>query len=262
MFMCISPPHATAQAESLFTNINDINVFASCWSTRSDFLQRSNACPNQYGLEVYWELTSFRLWKKAPPPSPPGTWQRSEKEVTVSETGQDSIVRYTWAKAEPPAPAASLSLELALGYSHFSGFEASEPAYELRGTVRELPAIALYGSVTNTQRYWNFAQPYLGVRTGLIQLQNVQALVPIDGDSVVAHPGNAQVFQAGFSAGLAIGRSPIFGTVEYSHHIRRFPSVQWGGTGSTRLPADLPTEFDFSGPSLALGIQVRVREPK
>jgi hypothetical protein len=64
---------------------------------------------------------------------------------------------------------------------------------------------------------------------------------------------------SGAVGGVAI---PVFGRfdviAEHAYHLRRFPSIQWHTSGN-RIPARLPREFDFSGPTVAVGLQVNVR---
>jgi hypothetical protein len=251
---------AQAQFESALGSVTDVNLFSSCLSTNSPLLRRSGDCikQNSFGIEVLWGLKTFHLGTR---PDSTFSWRLTEKEVTYRGAGEDSVRRYVRSKAEakPGALWGRVELEMALGYSQLSGFESARPEFELRGTVRELPALALYGTFV-----WERApavKPYLGVRSGLIQLHNLQALVATAPDTTVTYLGTAQVFQLGGAAGVAVGREPLHLVVEYAYNARRFGSIQWTGTG-TRVPNVLPRELDFTGPSVSLGIQLHIREPK
>ena len=152
-------------------------------------------------------------------------------------------------------------LEMGLGYSQFGGFESEDAAYELRGTVRDLPAVSLYATWTGLPG----VRPYAGLRTGYITLRNVQAydrFNPPDDTIGTVYSATADALQLGPLIGLGLGWGRVYLTGEVAYLRRRLPSIQWAAGSNTRIPASLPRELDFSGLSFALGLQVQVRDPK
>jgi hypothetical protein len=256
-----APLSAQIGFESLFSGITDISVSFTCWNTRSAFLREEESCPSRkagYGVEVLWNLRSIPVGPK-PKIRSDTTWTLTEKEESYRGAQVDSIRRYA-VKVEPGTdPRPSVLIEVGLGYSQFSGFESSDPEFEIRGSVREIPAVTLYGTLIRDGKL-GWIKPYVGVRTGLIQLHNVQLYDSIAADSVVVFSGSAQTFQIGGAIGVALGDGPLHAFAEAAYHFRRFPSVQWGAAGANRLPDTLPRGFDFSGPSVSIGVQVGIRE--
>lgn len=251
---------AHAQFEGVLGSITDVHIFSSCLSTDSESLRRSGSCISQYsfGIEVMWGLTTLRFGQDA---DSAFAWKRAEKELNFEGGAADSVVRYVPTKVQTKAAQhwGGLQIEMALGYSQLAGFQSTSPDYELRGTVRELPALALYGTLSFAE--FPHVKPFAGLRSGLIQLHNFQALLQTAPDTRVAYLGSAQVFQLGGAVGLAIGMEPLHLIAEYAYNVRRFPSIQWTGTGAP-LPENLPTELDFTGPSVSLGVQIHVRDPR
>jgi hypothetical protein len=254
---------ALAQFEGFLEKVTDINIFASCWNTGGD-LDRSN-CPgrNGYGIEVLWNLGRF--------PTSPGPVVQKPTQVDVRygqvARGQggdsvtvllDSTITY---QVTTPATAAdnAILLEVALGYSQFSGFGSEDSRYHLDGAVREIPSLTLYASFPNRIPV---VTPYLGLRTGLIELRNAQLYDRVASDTVAVYSGTAQAFQLGLVAGgavpsLVIPRTQF--TAEVAYHLRRFPSVQWAKDGA-RTPSYFPRSLDFSGFSFSLGAQISLRD--
>ncbi|HEX6912741.1 MAG TPA: hypothetical protein VF142_20205 [Longimicrobium sp.] len=245
--------------ESLWGGVTDISISGSCWNTRSEFLREEQSCPNKkigYGVEVIWNLRSIPIGKK-PDGEPDTAWVLAEKDESFRGGQVDSVRHYTVQVNAVEDERPRVLIEVGLGYSQFSGFESADPEYELRGMVREIPAVNLYGTL-NWDRLGPF-KPYLGVRSGLIQLHNVQLYDSITADTAVVYFGSAQTFQLGGIAGLAFGASPVHVFGEFAYNLRRFPSVQWGTAGTNRLPDTLFKSFDFSGISLSVGLQVSIR---
>ncbi len=263
--LCGTPVSAVAQFESLLTSVTDINVFTSCWSTPKGVGSPNCGDRLGYGLEVLWELKRYPLSTATQLPDSMNL-VGVEKRYPRGAGGRGSAAADSTLKYEriPGGKKAKreLLLELALGYSQFTGLESDDPTYELRGTVREIPSLSLYGSFTGLPG-GEFVVPYLGARTGLIRLQNVQIFDSVHTESTVVYSGAAEAFQLGaaIGVGISVPGLPVTASVEASYHQRKFVSVQWTPVGN-RVPARFPREFDFSGPSLSFGLQVRVRPPK
>jgi len=212
--MSILPSRASAQIgiEDLLGSVTDIDVSASCWATRSASL-RSSDCPggrNGYGVEVLWSLKTIHL---GPAPRVDTTWVPSQKTVTVRGGRPDTITTLVMKEEEAETTGWRLLIELALGYSQFSGFRSADERYDLRGTEREQPSLAFYGSL-NGPGILRHLSPYLGVRWGLIRLSDVQLFTPAEGDETTAYTGHAEVFQVGGALGIAVVGALQFGRIE------------------------------------------------
>jgi hypothetical protein len=270
--MAPAPLAAQIGVESLLSNVTDISFSLSCWKDNSPSLQEKGSCINErngYGVEVLWGLRSIPIGRglKGSAAAPDTTWEVVEKEVRFDGATSDSTRMYARKLKPKDDPRQwSVFLELGLGYGQFSGFESANPAFDVRGTVREIPSLTLYGTL-NHKKFLRYAQPYIGVRTGLIQLHNAQIFSQIKADSVVnpdtvaVFTGGAQAFQLGGVAGIGLELGPAHFFVEGAYHVRRFPSIQWT-SGTNRMPADLPRSFDFTGTTISVGVQVHIRDPK
>lgn len=255
------PARGQLGVEDVLESVTDISVSGSCWSTRSASLRRAD-CPggrNGYGLEVMWELKTIHLGQR---PRVDTAWVESQKTVTLRDGRADTVTTLVMQTAEQESDGWSLLIELALGYSQFSGFQSADDRYDLRGTVREQPSLAIYASLSGPGLLQRFS-PYVGVRSGLVRLNDVTLFTPADADEeeTTAYTGHAEVFQVGGALGLALDVGPASWFVEGQLNLRRFPSVDWtAGAGGT-LPGFLPRALDFSGPSLSVGLQIHIREP-
>jgi hypothetical protein len=258
------PTRARAQIEfgDLLSHVTDIAVSGNCWSARSESL-RGLQCPrSNYGLEVLWEVGTLPLG--GPKPAVVTTWVPSEKTVTVRQGHADTVTTLTRKEEEVVDPRAyRLVVELGVGYSNFSGFTSSDARFELRGSVREQPSVAVYGSLEGPGILERVG-PYVGLRSGLVRLGDVQAFIPPEGDPVDVYHASAELIQVGVSAGVAaeiFESASVF--VEGQLNLRRFNSVDWTGGEAATIPGFLPRSLDFGGPSLSFGVQIHVRnEPE
>ena len=220
-------------------------------------------CPtakNGYGLEVSYEVTRIKVGRDSVKHDPVPT------AIDVKCTGADACETTKHYVSDKPHwdPVSYLVMELALGYSQFSGFSSSDPNLELQGAVRELPAVSIYFTLMSDRRLLvpHWVSPYIGVRSGLIQLSNVTLNDRLRADTLVTYPGAASAFQFGGVAGLGINvgdRMNFF--IEVADQIRRFPSVQWSSPGTNKIRDTFPRSLNFSGPALTAGVQVTIRKP-
>jgi len=261
-FMAASVLPASAQFEGLLEKVTDVNIFASCWNTGGD-LDRSS-CPgrNGYGLEVLWNLGRHPTTHGPVDQKATGVDVRYGR-VARGAAGDSAVVlldsTITYQVTTPAIPVKkAILLELALGYSQFSGFESDDARYKLDGAVREIPSVTLYASFPDRVPV---VTPYAGLRTGLIELRNVQLYNLIGSDTVAVYSATAQAFQLGLVGGGAVSSRFIPRTqftAEVAYHLRRFPGVQWAKDGA-RTPDYFPRSLDFSGFSFSLGAQISVR---
>jgi hypothetical protein len=160
-------------------------------------------------------------------------------ETFVVVPGKDTATKY-WI------------VELALGYSQFSGLASRDPCFELRGTVREFPSLTVYMSFDG---YVPFATPYIGLRSGLIDVHNLQAVDGLSSTNTTVYGASPKAFEFGGIIGVAFGSWMLAPRVEYAYTKRDFPSVHWSpGTAPTRVPREL----SFTGWSVSVGLQVNL----
>ena len=257
-----APARAQLGVESLLSEVHDIYLFSSCWNTRSNFLRQSESCPsekNGFGVEVLWGITSIPLGERPDTVRERTSWKLASKEVTNRAGAVDSTRHYTVEVETVGDDRPTIDLELALGYSQFTGFSSSDPAFSILGSVREIPSLALYGTLDHGWGPIHWLQPFVGLRSGIIKLHDVQLRDPVPGDSVVTYAASAETFQVGAALGLSATVARFSLIVEGAYNLRRFPSVTWTG-GSNQIPSSFPPGFDFSGTVLSVGVQVHLRD--
>ena len=258
----LAPTSVCAQDfADLIKNVSAVSFSVSCWSERGA-VQRKG-CPSKevdYGIEVSYQVTKVALpWSRNK--VVPGEWKAVRKEVvnkngrpdttTIYEPGEDTTIMSSY-----------LMIDVAVGYSQFSGFSAVDPTFELKGAVREIPAVSIYGTLSSddSSSLLKLVRLRLGLRSGLIQLWDVQANDPIGANTFDTYTGNAHTFQLGANAALALAwKKELYPFVEYSWMLRKFPSVQWSLAEAHTVPQRFPRELDFSGPSLAVGLRIDIK---
>jgi hypothetical protein len=192
-------------------------------------------------------------------------------QVVVAVKHGDSTVTQTFVpKAASPTPRdTSWLFEFGLGYSQLAGFVSGDPSQELRGSVRAAPTVAVYATSEHplTGTFPIHLYPYLGLRSGLIQLQSVRMYA----DTALASNGqtmssnvyaaSGSAFQAGMVAGLVtdIGLTNLF--VEGAYTWRDFPSVEWTGPNKA-IPRTLPHRLNLSGTTVSVGLQISLGAAK
>lgn len=260
------PLHAQVGIESLLGSITDLDISISCWNTSSDFLRDRQQCPfhSGWGVEAIFHITDVRLGPKPRPSPTDTTWNVDKRELDFSGGRVDSVRTYT-AKVEPTDTRSSIQVELGLGYGQFTGFASSDTTFAIRGTVREIPALTVYGTWIRPQGTLHWLSPYVGVRTGVLQLHNVQLFQPGTADSVIVYKAAADVFQIGAVGGLS-ARSDKFPELmafaEFGYQVRRFPSVEWNAASGGKILRSFPTSLDFTGFTFEMGFQFHIRDAK
>ncbi|MBM4193709.1 MAG: hypothetical protein FJ202_04925 [Gemmatimonadetes bacterium] len=168
----------------------------------------------------------------------------------------DSTETYTIEKGVDTTATKWMILELALGYSQFSALKSNDRDFELRGVARELPSVGSYLSFSG---YIPFATPFIGIQSGIIDIQNLQAISGIQTSQVSVYSGAPKALQMGAKVGLAVGSDRALVRVEYAYHFREFHSLQWGASA---MPTKIPRELSFSGGTLSTGLQINLRDFK
>lgn len=262
LLSAVSPLKIQAQDfAELIKNVGAVSFSVSCWSERGAVKRKG--CPSKevdYGIEVSYQVTKIAFpWSHNT--LVPGEWKAVRKEVvnrngkpdttTIYEPGEDSTIMSSY-----------LMLEVGVGYSQFSGFSSVDPSFELKGAVREIPSVSIYGTLASddASSLLKHLRLRLGLRSGLIQLWDVQANDPIDATTFDTYTGSAHTFQLGANAGLAfVFKKELYPFIEYSWMLRKFPSVQWSLAEAHTMPQRFPTELDFTGPSLTVGLRIDIK---
>jgi hypothetical protein len=246
----------------IIKDVNSISFYASCWSARGQ-LQRNDCWSKavDYGVDVTYQVTKVPL---------PGSsnkevedaWKPARKEITDHNGRKDTTVVYEPVE-DSTIMSSYLQIDVGLGYSEFSGFSAIDNSFELRGAIREIPAVSVYGTVSSDSPHSLLHKLRLrvGVRSGLIQLNDVQAIDPVGDGNGDVYFGTAQTFQLGGVAGLALAyKKEIYPYIEWMWMRRKFQSVQWTFTDESHtVPERFPRELDFSGPSLSIGMRIQLK---
>jgi hypothetical protein len=137
------------------------------------------------------------------------------------------------------------TFEMGLGYGQLFGFQAGDPQFDLRGQVRDLPAVTLYAT-------YDPLGTYFGVRSGFMKVQGLQ--VYNEAGNVFA--GEADSFLV---AGVVGGSTEFQGItvfLEGAYSVRHFPSVEWSSLQfSVPLDTGLPRELSFSSWTIGTGVQ-------
>lgn len=256
--MCLvllSPTPASAQfgaLEALASNVTDLSFFGGTGGLLpGSGLMDSGSRMFSFGVELLFEIASVERpipGAEAPPVSDSVrlTWNRME--VIRSEEGVDSVYYYEVERAPRPAPPSEKiwSIEMGIGYGQVSGFELADPALQLRGSIRDLPAASVYASYEP----WS---TYFGLRTGFMRTKGLQVF---DKNTGEVNSGAAEAFLAAFLVGYMWSLGDFWAFAETAYTSRYFPSVEWK---SGPLPDGVPTDFQVSGWSFTTGIQFPIR---
>ena len=248
LFAAASPAVAQLGAiEALLRNVTDVSFYAGSglFFPKPDLLDESEHGLSSYGVELLFEIGAVR--RARPSNTPPSTdsvtlvW--TGMEVRRSDGRADTVYTY---QPRPVVRSTAFdtvwTFELGVGYGQTAGFEASDPDLELRGSVRDLPAVTAYASYETTGTYF-------GMRTGFMRTQALQVSTA-DGTTF---RGSGEAFLLGAVLGQAFDISAVTAFLETGYMIRHFPSVQWDG--SETLPAGVKRDLRLSGFVASVGIQ-------
>ncbi len=249
---------------SLLGRVEDLSFYAGFGGLRpySGALKEEGAGLRQFGVELLFTVSSA---VRTCPKNEFGRCYRSfdPREVKGRDTiytmvdrqisgpgGADTVYHYEVSYATSYSEHVEMQVdtiwdfEVGLGYGQLFGFEEAEGMFDLRGSVRELPAVTIYASHAHHKFY-------LGLKSGFMELNEVQAFEEQADGTVAVYKAKANSFLLGAALGrwMEVYDGVFF--VEGSYSIRSFPSVNWG----TTVPAQLPRKLSLSGWSVNGGLQ-------
>ena len=247
------PPPAAAQLgglEGLARRINSANFYVSHGGLapdRDDISERGRGL-RAFGVETLIEIRTVTR------PIPGTSTERDTANVRwtameiVRRQGQaDTIYHYEVETVTASPRSEDLWLfELGLGYGQVSGFKSGRADLDLRGSVRDLPAVSLYATYEPRNLYF-------GVRSGFMKLHNFQ----VYDEAGEVYEGKAESFLAGGVFGYAPEWRDMIPFVEFGYTIRDFPSIDWS---EDVVPPGIPRDLSVSGWSIGVGIQFSVGE--
>lgn len=253
----VVPASAAAQLapiQGFLSRATDLSFYAS----RGGLLSHAGALTTrsgglkQLGVELLFEAATVNRpvpGAPAPPADDTLQLQLSRVEINRDDGHVDSVYIYEAHHTPPPSPPMTRiwTVEVGVGYGQLNGFQLRNPALDMRGSVRDLPAASVY--VT-----YEPLGIYVGLRTGYMQLRGLQVIERSTGRML---QGDADAFFSGVVAGYALewGRTAFF--MEPSFQARSFPSVKWSGDDDLR--ALVPLTMRLGGWTVAMGVQVRVK---
>lgn len=197
-----------------------------------------------FGIEALFEVGSVSrpLAGATPPPGDSVEIRWTGREVVRRGAETDTVDTYEVHEVTPRVPRVDIwTFEVGLGYGQLTGFESATEGLELKGSVRDLPALSLYAS-------YEPLGAYFGLRSGFMRFQGLQI---IDAEGV-SYAGSAESFLAGLAVGQAFQVMDLFVFLEGAYTFRSFPSVSWGNDVP---PPGTPREISLSAWSLATGVQ-------
>jgi hypothetical protein len=159
-----------------------------------------------------------------------------------------------------PARDTTALFEVAFGYGQSGGYTARTPGVDLYASLREVPAVTIYASLVEPPRLARTlllrGAPYLGLRTGYLTIQSGRSYTA---DAVYELRG--ETFELAGAGGVSwtLANSGLTGFVEGAYAWRTFPSVEWTLPDGGALPEAFPKSLAFTGPSIAVGVQVGIK---
>jgi len=231
---------------SLANRFSDLSFYANGGGLLPDHDEVRADRLETFGLEILFEIGSVtRVTGPAPVPSDSVRIVWREMRVERTAEGVDTVNTYDVEPVRTQAPTVDVwTFELGLGYGQTSGFDAREPTIEMKGSIRDLPAVSLYAS-------YDASGTYFGLRSGLMELSGLQVI----DEGGTAYKGSGKSFMAGLLVGQAWSVAGLNLFVEASYLVRDFPSVEWA---SSTPPPGTPRSMDLSGWSLGGGVQFSV----
>jgi hypothetical protein len=249
----VAPDRAAAQfgaLEAFARKVTDLSFYFNAGGLFSggEDLRTDDGGLQQFGVELLFSVGSVdRVTGPAPTQTDTARLVWTEMVVVKSDDGSEDTT-YVYEVRPTPAPTAPTEaiwyFEMGFGYGQMSGFESSDPSLDLRGTIRDLPAVSLYASYEP----WG---AYVGLRTGYQKLQSLQVF----DENGVSFKGRAENFFAGALVGYAKEFAGLNLFVETAVGLRDFTSVEWSGPIGTPPLATLPRALAVSAWTVGTGVQ-------
>jgi hypothetical protein len=154
------------------------------------------------------------------------------------------------------SPAASQThVELGFSANYLRGFEATDKAIAIRGSLRSFPIISAY--VTNFS-LGEWLAPYIGLSFGLSDLWNAR----IYGADSIPVSLKGSTFEYGPTLGTQIGTAAwgnLF--IEGGFRFRRYGGLEYGDPKSPHIK-QFPRDLDASGFFMNAGFAFSLRDPE
>ena len=279
---------ALTVAEKLFDNFTDFGVFigGNRLVPKSNTLDvgrwtKPEKWPLSFGAELSWQIGSITkpyCVLSATPATPdkaeedcvrqtdddgkpkplkvrtcaPDPGQIKEVRVDSLPGRAPATVTYVYGgiKCDPPEEKETWVLEMGLSYIQTSIVNGKDPAIDLRGVMKEVPRISLYGT-----RQSSPVAPYFGAFFGLSRLDDLRMLS--SADSVIT--GTAESVTSGLATGVVLDvMEPINVFVELNYVFASFPAIKW--TNERQLRPNAPTRLNLSHYNLSIGFQLTVKK--
>jgi len=245
VMMLAAPKPAAGQlgaVEALLRNATDLSFYFNTGALMpsSDALDTGDWGLAGFGVELLFEVGRVRARSTAATATVAADdAARQWTEMRIVRKGEQVDTTYIYDED------VLWTFELGVGYGQVTGFRSRDAGLDLRGAVRDLPAVSLYAN-------YEPLGAYAGLRSGFMRTQGVQVFAE-DGSAI---SGQAESFLAGVVLGksVAIGSMTLF--LEAAYSLRHFPSVQW--STDAPLPAGTPRALTLSGWSVGTGIQFGV----
>lgn len=184
-----------------------------------------------------------------------GGWLTNEDQIGPTEfLGVEMLrgygVELYLRLSDPPADSLGAThwtqVELAIGYDQLSGIESRIEGLDMYGGLRSLPSFGVYVTFENPSA----ASPYLGLGSGLLQLQRFRAY---DSDGL-EYEIDSDTFELALVGGISHDTGVY---AEFSYRLRRFDSLDWSFPGGNEaLGPTWPRSLNFSGFLMSVGVQV------
>lgn len=253
LLLALFPRPVAAQfgpVEAFLRNVTDVSLYGSTGRLLPQPYQLIDEALYGYGVELLFQIGEVdRPIPGAEAPPRGDTARLVWKGVEIRSGGGrvDTVYTYEVEPVPPPGPPTRTiwTFEMGLGYGQVVGLGLRDPALEMHGSVRELPAASIYATYDPTGTYG-------GLRSGYMKTQGLE-LVDEQGQVI---PGSADAFLVGAALGqsLEVGAVAVF--LETAYTIRYFPSVVWK---TDTLPDAAPRELRLNQLSFSAGIQVPLK---
>lgn len=232
--------------EALLSNVTDVSFYAGSGVLfpKPDLLKEAEHGLASYGVELLFEIGAVRRRSAVQPPPPSDSVELEWTAMEVRRAYGRADTVYTY---EPrpvsysPAYDTVWTFELGVGYGQTMGFEAADPSLELRGSVRDLPAVTVYAT-------YEPSGTYFGMRTGFMKTQALQVATAEESFSA-----SAEAFLLGAVVGQSFDVSMLTMFLEVGYMVRHFPSVEWSDGGP--LPPGIKRDLRLSGIVFSVGLQ-------